>query len=153
MPGEPDVAPAPAPTPVAAPPTESGNAAAWWAQLLERLPLDGMVANLAQHAVLRSRDGANWLLRMAPGNEVMASPERVQALGNAISEYLGKAVRLQVEFSDGDDMTPAQREAQRRQQALDRARQRIRDDATIQSLLSTFDARLDEDSIQANEQE
>ena len=112
-----------------------------------------MVANLAQHAVLRSRDGQNWLLRMAPGNEVMASTERVQALGNVISEYLGKPVRLQVEFSDGDDMTPAEREAQRRQQALDRARQRIRDDATIQALLSTFDARLDEESIQASEQE
>ena len=131
----------------------ASNAAAWWAQLLERLPLDGMVANLAQHAVLRSRDGQNWQLRMAPGNEVMASAERVQSLGNAISEYLGKPVRLQVEFSDGDDMTPAEREALRRQQALERARQRIRDDATIQALLSTFDARLDEDSIQASEQE
>ena len=33
----------------------------------------------------------------------------VAALGNTLSEYLGKPVRLQVEFSDGDDMTPAER--------------------------------------------
>src|SRR5690606_23601786 len=52
----------------------------WWASVVAALPIDGMVRNLAMHAVLASRDGDRWTLNMDPGHQVLATPERINAL-------------------------------------------------------------------------
>lgn len=130
------------------PPAATLGAGDWWAQLLERMQLDGLVGNLARHAMLISREGEAWQLRLDPGHQPMATDTRIKELAGAISDYLGKPVRLQVSFEAGGEDTPAQREERARQEKLAHAKDTLRSDPVVQALVSEFDGRLDEDSIE-----
>ena len=148
-------APSPAPAqPVArpgaasAPPREALAAGDWWAQLLDRMQLDGLIANLARHAMLISRDQDQWQLLLDPGHQPMATDARIHELAQAISDYMGKPVRLKVSFESGGEDSPAQREERDRQARLARAKDALRGDPVVQALVTEFGGRLDEDSIE-----
>ena len=134
-----------APEPSPARPQASGD---WWAQLLERMQLDGLIANLARHAMLTSREENEWHLLLDPGHQPMATDARVRELGEAISAYMGKPVRLRVSFESGGEDSPAQRDERARKAQLARAREALRTDPVINALVTEFDGRLDEDSIE-----
>ena len=138
----------PRPAPVASPPQEVHAAGDWWAQLLDRMQLDGLIANLARHAQLLSREQDQWQLLLDPGHQPMATDARIAELAGAISDYLGKRIKLQVSFEAGGEDSPAQREERARQARLAHAREALRTDPVINALVTEFDGRLDEDSIE-----
>ncbi|KAF0807509.1 DNA polymerase III subunits gamma and tau, partial [Alcanivorax sp. S71-1-4] len=153
----PEPAPVPAPEPARAAPApvpderELSDPAAWWEALVERLPLEGVVRNLARNCVLVSREGGRWQLAMRGGYDVMNSRERLQALEAALSEYLGRTVQLHIDVDDDANGTPDELAARRRAQRLAQAKAALSGDATVQALLETFNGRLDEHSIEPPE--
>ena len=144
-----------APEPVAAlaraevvPPPESADPGQWWAALVTSLPLDGMVRNLAHHAVLKKRDGKHWTLTIDPGHQMLASPERVAELQRIIGQTLNSGVLLNFEAEQGAEGTPAQRAEAARLQKLEQTRAAISQDPVVKALERDFNGRLDIDSIE-----
>ncbi|MBM7333603.1 DNA polymerase III subunit gamma/tau [Alloalcanivorax marinus] len=150
----PDRTPAPrqeaAPLPLAEPGSDQ-EVGAWWAALVERLPLDGTVRNLARNAVLTARDQDQWTLRLATGHQVLVSQERTQELAGALSDYFQRRIRLNLEFEADAGDTPEALDQARRAERLAEARQALLDDDTVRTLIDQFNARLDENSIRPRE--
>ncbi|MDX1805264.1 MAG: DNA polymerase III subunit gamma/tau C-terminal domain-containing protein, partial [Alcanivorax sp.] len=138
---------APEPRPPLPEPRHEGEVSAWWAALLERLPVDGTVRNLARNAVLLSRQDNTWTLRLSSGHDVLVNRQRLDELAVALSEYFQRRIQLQVQYQAEAGDTPEALAEARRQQQLAEARETLRNDAVIQQLINTFDARLDEESV------
>jgi DNA polymerase-3 subunit gamma/tau len=112
------------------------------------LPIDGMVRNLAMHAVLASRDGDRWTLNMDPGHQVLATPERINALQQALGTAMTKRISLDVVALAGTTGTPAERAEAARLKKLQQTRDSISRDPVVQTLVRDFNARLDIESIE-----
>lgn len=151
-------APAREPAPVAATPARSAplpppanadsDPGQWWASVVAALPIDGMVRNLAMHAVLASRDGDRWTLNMDPGHQVLATPERINALQQALGNAMTQRVSLEVVALAGTTGTPAERAEAARLKKLQQTRDSISRDPVVQALVRDFNARLDIESIE-----
>ncbi|KAF0806649.1 DNA polymerase III subunits gamma and tau [Alcanivorax xiamenensis] len=128
-------------------PRDDGEMASWWAALLMRLPLDGAVRHLARNAVLAERDEHQWTLELSNGHQVLVNNERLEELGGALSDYYHRRIRVQVRYHETVADTPELLDQQRRQERLEEARASLLADDTVQTLMSRFGGRLDEDSI------
>ncbi|MBZ2188200.1 DNA polymerase III subunit gamma/tau [Alcanivorax sp. JB21] len=126
----------------------SKDPAAWWAQLVERLDVEGVVRNLARNCVLTGRTDNRWHMALRSGHQVLASRERIAALEASVSDYLGRPVTLDIQVDDGASDTPDELAARRHQKRLDEARQALTTDATVCQLITTFSARLEDSSIE-----
>lgn len=131
-------------------PAGATDPGAWWAALVAALPLDGMVRSLAHHCTLLERGEKEWRLALDVGREMLASRERVETLQSIVGEALGQPVVLCFEARDTEQATPAQRQARERERRLQLAREGIASDPVVRELISLFDARLDDDSIEAD---
>ena len=155
-----DAAPRPASEPAAesAPAAQaleqaSGGAArkdpaAWWAQLVERLDIDGVVRNLARNCVLVGRTDNRWHMALRSGHQVLASRERIAALEASLTDYLGRPVSLDIQVDDAASDTPDELAARRQRKRLEEARESLHNDAVVRELMTTFAARLDDESIE-----
>ncbi|MBA3981220.1 MAG: DNA polymerase III subunit gamma/tau [Alcanivorax sp.] len=161
-----DAAPrsAPEPAPTAEPAAESAPAAqaleqasggavrkdpaAWWAQLVERLDIEGVVRNLARNCVLVGRTDNRWHMALRSGHQVLASRERIAALEASLTDYLGRPVSLDIQVDDAASDTPDELAARRQRKRLEEAREALHNDAVVRELMTTFAARLDDESIE-----
>ena len=123
----------------------------WWAALVERLPLDGTVRNLARNAVLAERDQDQWTLRLSTGHQVLVNQERTQELAGALSDYFQRRIRLAIAFDSDAGETPEAIDQERRRVRLAEATQTLLADQAVRSLIERFDGRLDEQSIRPRE--
>ncbi|WOA30050.1 DNA polymerase III subunit gamma/tau [Alloalcanivorax xenomutans] len=128
-------------------PRDDSEIGSWWAALLMRLPLDGAVRHLARNAVLAERDEHQWTLELSSGHQVLVNNERLEELGGALSDYFHRRIRVQVRYHEAVAGTPELLDQQRRQERLEEARASLLADDTVQTLMSRFGGRLDEDSI------
>jgi len=120
----------------------------WWAGLVAELPMEGMLRNLAEHASLGARNGLDWTLLLEQGHQMLATPERLAELGRVVSERLGSQVRLNAEWREGVENTPAQQIAVARQAKILKTRELISQDPVIIALQREFGGQLDIESIQ-----
>ncbi len=132
-------------------PTSESEVATWWAALLLRLDLDGTVRNIARNAVLVSREETVWTLRISTGHEVLVNRERLDELSGALENYFQRRIQIQVEYERKAGDTPEAMAEARRQELLVDATRTLHDDPVVQQLVSTFDGRLDEDSVMPKE--
>lgn len=132
-------------------PTSESEVATWWAALLLRLDLDGTVRNIARNAVLVSREETVWTLRISTGHEVLVNRERLDELSGALENYFQRRIQIQVEYEHQAGDTPEAMAEARRQELLVDATRTLHEDPVIQQLVSTFDGRLDEDSVTPKE--
>lgn len=125
-----------------------GDLSQWWNSLVTSLSLDGMVRNLAHHAVLTQREGKHWTLTLDPGHQVIPNDERVDTLQKMISEAVSEAVVLRFMSQQGNEGTPAQREEAARLKKLEYTRETISKDPIVRALERDFGGRLDINSIE-----
>ena len=118
-----------------------------WAELLDKLPLTGIIYNVASHCELRQVDGDKAYLVLDEANASLYSDSHSERIAAALGEYLGRPVAVHVEVGVPRYETPAVR-AQRlldERQAL--ALANIEDDPKVQLLLDRFEGTLDRDSV------
>jgi DNA polymerase III subunit gamma/tau len=132
-------------------PTSESEVATWWAALLLRLDLDGTVRNIARNAVLVSREETVWTLRISTGHEVLVNRERLDELSGALENYFQRRIQIQVEYERKAGDTPEAMAEARRQELLVDATRTLHEDPVVQQLVSTFDGRLDENSVTPKE--
>ena len=137
-PEPPHSAPAPQAAAAAAPTDD-------WHELVARLPLTGMVRQLAQHCELASRDDHRVVLRMAPAHKHLSvHQDKLQA---ELTKHFGRAVKLDVQLAETEGETPKARADNVRRERQERAIAAIESDPFVREACDLFDASIDESTI------
>lgn len=131
--------------PDGSPPVTSAD----WPGLIERANLRGPLGQLAQQASMLAFDEGLLRLAIAAEHEHLASAPMIEQLEMRLGQVLGHKPRIRFERAStaAQAQTPArQRERQQsaRQAAAEAA---VQQDATVQALIETFDARVVPDSV------
>jgi DNA polymerase-3 subunit gamma/tau len=123
---------------------ERADAPLDWPSLVARLPLTAMTRELAARSELLS--AANDVFRLRVPVKALAEASTVERLKQALSEHLGRPVKVQVEVGAAADTAAARAESVR-QERQKRAETSIYTDPFVQQLIEDFGARVDPDSI------
>jgi DNA polymerase III subunit gamma/tau len=118
-----------------------------WEGMIEGMGLAGVTRQLARHCSYAGREGGVVRLLIDPAHEFLATTAQQERLREALSDYLGMPVRVQLEFGKPAAETPADRE---RRAAAERQRQAeaaIGEDPLVREMQKVFDATVDRDSI------
>jgi DNA polymerase III subunit gamma/tau len=118
-----------------------------WETMVEKMGLAGVTRQLARHCSLVSRDSGVVRLVIDPAHEFLATPAQQERLREGLSEYLGTAVRVQLDFAKPSDETPADRERRAAAERQRRAEDAIQEDPLVREMQKVFDATVDRESI------
>jgi DNA polymerase-3 subunit gamma/tau len=155
---EPEPAPlqaAEAAVPAAAPQEEQAVAGempvpgdgAGWASLVAKLPLTGMTRQMAEHCALVSVQGGSVTLSLDPAFENLRNPKWEQGLQQALTVYLGGAVRLTIDGGEAAAATPVQLKKEQAAAEQQAAEQSIAGDEALHSILEHFDGTIQPGSV------
>ena len=155
--------PAPAPAaaaaapvrPAAAPSAETPRPAAAaasagesdWHTLVARLPLVGMVRQLAQHCELADAGQEQVTLRLPPAHKHLLGKAQQDKLQAELQTHYGRPVRLVIELADAAGDTPAERSRNEKRERQERAVAAIEQDPFVREVIDLFDASIDESTI------
>lgn len=154
--GAPAVAPAARPTPAAIaepPPPAAPRVAAStgndlnWTELAATLPLGGLARQLALNCALVRQVGDVVELALEPSQRALHSKKWEDALAKALSDYLGRAIRLVIQLDGGGGETPMAAQQRRDQARQAEAQASIEGDANVQSILERFGGRIEPGSV------
>ena len=121
-----------------------------WKNIIDEMALVGLVKELAGHCALKSHTNEKVELSLSPNQEHLLNENQKARLEKAIKTRFGENVKLSIEIEDPTNETPAEakvREDRDRQKA---AEQSVQNDPNVQSLIDTFNATVDKDSIRPN---
>jgi DNA polymerase III subunit gamma/tau len=119
-----------------------------WPTLIKQLNLTGLTYALAQQCVLKSYQDNHIFLCLDPRQTALHSVKQEAKLARALSDYFDKPTTLEISLGDADLSTPARLEQQHKSQRLEQTTQALQNDPTILTIMQTFDAKLQPESIQ-----
>lgn len=130
-------------------PQRAGERSTWY-ELVGALNLGGMARMIAEHSVLKTREGNRFSLVLDQAHDTLLSDNLVEAIRRSLSDTLGQEAQVVITPGEVNEETPA-----RRRERLADERQRdaelvLQKDATVQSLLDEFGGRID--GVQAVDQ-
>ncbi|MDH5444620.1 MAG: DNA polymerase III subunit gamma/tau [Gammaproteobacteria bacterium] len=120
-----------------------------WADMVANLQLVGVLNQLAMHCVIKAQQGNEIALALEPANEYLYTRERQERLQELLSEALDEAIKLNIEIEKPQQTTPAKQQQQQLQARQEQAEQTIKSDVTVKNIIETFNATVDESSIEA----
>lgn len=118
-----------------------------WRHVLEEMSVPGLAGQLASHCVLKEHTNEKIALVLSPEHEPLLVASQQERLQEVLRTRFGKQLRLNVTVGEQDGETPAQ---QRMHEASERQReaiQSVENDPMVKTMLETFDAVIDHDSI------
>ncbi|OHC67127.1 MAG: DNA polymerase III, subunit gamma and tau [Rhodocyclales bacterium GWA2_65_20] len=135
----------PATTQVApvAPPADESD----WHALVGRLPLVGMVRQLAQHCELADMGSDEVTLRLPPAHKHLLGKAQQDKLQSELQNHHGRPLRLVIEVAEAAGLTPAERVKNEKRERQDRAVAAIEQDPFVRAAIDLFDASIDESTI------
>ncbi|MCS3902375.1 DNA polymerase-3 subunit gamma/tau [Methylohalomonas lacus] len=119
-----------------------------WGQAIDAMQLSGLVRQLASHCVLKQHSGQKLELIMPPEHEPLLASVQQERLQQALRDYLDPDLKLVITVEKTERESPADvrlREADERQREAVRA---VEQDPLVQSMMETFNAEIDPQSIQ-----
>ncbi|BAP89360.1 DNA polymerase III subunits gamma and tau [Burkholderiales bacterium GJ-E10] len=116
-----------------------------WPELAASLRLSGLAREMALRSELVSREGDHFHLRVPV--KALADGGNVERVRKALSDRLGRAVRLTTETGATNGSTAQARSDQARAAALQEARASIEGDPVVRELRERFGATVDPSSI------
>ncbi len=122
-------------------PAASG-ANAEWHGLQPRLGLSGSLQVIAQRTVLVTQTDTHMELVLDAAHDTLLNDNHAAGLGRAVSEALGTSVDVSIRVGEPAEETPADAADRLRRERQLEAEARVREDATVQSLLKEFDGRI-----------
>ncbi|MDX9737035.1 MAG: DNA polymerase III subunit gamma/tau C-terminal domain-containing protein, partial [Azonexus sp.] len=126
--------------------TMTGPAADWPA-LLAALPISGLVRTLAANCELRELGEGHCLLRLPSEFSHLQMKPNPDKLQQALSDYLGRTIRLTIEAGATAVETPAAAQGRQRQERQEQAEMAIRNDDFVREAEDLFAASVVEASI------
>lgn len=144
-------APAAEATAVAAGKPITANAQPWrepdWPELVSLLSLSGAALQLARHCAYQARVGQQIQLVLDTAHVHLANEHMQKKLCQALSDFFGESLTLDVAFAKPDQETPAEKNAREEQARQHAAEQSIANDPNVQRLQNMFDAELQPGSV------
>ena len=139
---------APAPSQaVAAAPVASVDFRNDWLGLVETLDIKGLVKQLASNCVLQGQQGDTIELVLNEEHSQLLSAQLEKKLQDALGKTLAKPVKLKITTGQPTQATPAQAQAQAKQDRLQQAQEAINNDPVVQALKDNFGATQIPDSV------
>ena len=142
--------PAAAPAPgrnTAAAPGRPATAAGGWREMIEAMALSGLVKELAGHCALKSQTADRIELALAPAQDSLFGKNQKAQLAEALKARFGAHLKVRIVAEAPAAETPAEAAVKLAEERQAEARQSVNRDPVVQTLLDTFDATLDQDSI------
>jgi DNA polymerase-3 subunit gamma/tau len=118
-----------------------------WHEVVGQLGLQAAARQLASHLTFAAFEGGVLRLRLDSRGEPLRTKVQEDRLAQAISRFVGEAVRLDIEVSREEVDTLARRVERQEQHRLEQARQSLESDPTVQALKDRFGAVIQPDSI------
>ncbi len=129
----------------AAPPPLAGPE--HWRDVIARLELTGLTAELVNHCLPETVEADRVRLRLDPAAEPLNAEVHVGRLEEALAALRGRSMKVEIRVAVPTDETPAQQAAREKAQRQLEAERAIAADATVRTLIETFDASVQRDSI------
>ncbi|WAC44609.1 DNA polymerase III subunit gamma/tau [Pseudomonas sp. SL4(2022)] len=122
--------------------------AADWLELFPKLGLSGMTGSIGANCTLMSVDGDHWLLHLDPAHSALFNPTQQRRLNDALNQFHGRELKVQIELRKPEQETPAQAAARKRANRQREAEASIHQDPVIQQMIQQFAAVVRADSIE-----
>jgi DNA polymerase-3 subunit gamma/tau len=119
-----------------------------WRELIPRLSLKGMVAELAANCSVKSWQDDNAVLILSEECPQLSAFEG--RLAEALSKHAGKNIRLKIEIGKPAAETPAQTVVRQAAESQQAAVESIEQDGLVRALKEKFDAEVIVDSVRPN---
>ncbi len=119
-----------------------------WKNIIDEMALVGLVKELAGNCALKSHSENKVELALAPTQQHLLNDNQKKRLEQAIKIRFGQDVKLNIVVEDSRDETPAETNARLEKEKLKAAEASLNNDPAVKSLIDTFNASIDEDSIQ-----
>ncbi|MCG8378006.1 MAG: DNA polymerase III subunit gamma/tau [Proteobacteria bacterium] len=125
--------------------TEDNN----WKNIIDEMALAGLVKELAGNCVLKSHSDDKVELALAPAQEHLLNHNQKERLEQAIKTRFGPGVNLVILIEDSENETPTETLSRLEREKQKAAQQSVNSDPVVKSLMDTFNATIDQDSIQS----
>lgn len=120
-----------------------------WKKIIDEMALVGLVKELAGNCALKSHTENKVELALAPSQEhLLLNKNQTERLEQAIKTRFGDQVILSIVVEDSENETPAETNARLERERQKAAENSVNSDPTVKSLMDTFNASIDQDSIQ-----
>jgi DNA polymerase-3 subunit gamma/tau len=133
------------PTPAVEPAT---GLAAEWLDIYLKLGLGGLTGSIAANCTLISMEGDRWLMHLDPAQSALFNSTQHRRLNDALNQYHGRTLQLDIELQTPQQETPAQAAARRRGERQRAAEQSIQADPVVQQLMQQFAAVIRDGTIE-----
>jgi len=119
--------------------------------MVRELPLTGLTKVLAEHCVVKA-SGLDFVeLILDETQKPLYQKRYEERLQEAVSQYLGRAIRLKIVDSAETTTTPAAQKQHRVAEAVESTRQMVEVDAKLQKLMKAFDAKIEQVTLKDSE--
>ncbi len=124
-----------------------------WDKCVAELGLKGMLASIAQNCELKKIENNQIYLTLQADHAPLLTSSQKQRLEKSLSEYYNDSIRLNIEFTDYKIASPANKNANALRKRQKNAETAIATDPVVDALLESFNATVDNSSIEAISQE
>ncbi len=130
-------------------PIKNANSDNEWKKIIDEMALVGLVKELAGNCVLKTHTDNQIELALAPSQEhLLLNQNQKERLEQAIQTRFGTDVKLVILVEDSSNETPAETNARLERERQKAAENSVNNDSTVKTLMDTFNASVDQDSIQ-----
>lgn len=124
-----------------------------WTQVFRQLPLNGVLREVASDCVFLQQERGQLNFLIDRKRTSLYDSAHQQRLAQFLSEYFGQPVTVTIDFGVPAVETPRAAEERQQRERREKARQLLFADPGVQRVMELFDAKLDENSIRATDQE
>ncbi len=122
--------------------------AAEWLDLFPRLGLSGMTGNIGANCTLVAVEDDVWRLHLDPAQSALFNANQQRRLNDALNQYHGRTLKLEVEVRRPEQETPAQAAARKRAARQRQAEEAIASDPLVLKMIELFGAQVRADTIE-----
>ena len=143
-----DFEPDPQPTDPAPAIEPATGLAAEWLDIYLKLGLAGLTGSIAANCTLIAVEGDRWLMHLDPAQSALFNATQHRRFNDALNQYHGRTLKLDIELLTPQQETPAQAAARRRGERQRAAEQSIQADPVVQQLMQQFAAVIRDGTIE-----
>ena len=113
-----------------------------WANLVISIKVKGMTRELANNCILESVDDKHCNLLLSPGHSQLISPRAEDNLQQALRDYYGNNIKLNIKSGQANTTTPAQQITRKQEDIQQAAVDSINNDENVLALKEQLGARV-----------
>ncbi|MCY1299289.1 DNA polymerase III tau subunit V interacting with alpha [compost metagenome] len=122
--------------------------AAEWLELFPRLGISGLTGSIGANCTLVAVEGDTWRLHLDPAQGALFNATQQRRLNDALNQFHGRPLKLEIELRKPEQETPAQAAARKRAERQRSAEASIHNDPLVQQMIQQFAAVIRDGSIE-----